>query len=84
VGNDGEFPGHVEELEHLRDVAVVGPAGRHPWHVCLVWDIARGLWTVRSDAIEDAADELRVGLHPLAGARALRPGVHAAEKEPEI
>ncbi|WP_344942324.1 hypothetical protein [Terrabacter ginsenosidimutans] len=62
---DGDLAAQGEGLEHLRDVAVVGPAGRRPRDDARVRDVARQQRPVGLERGEDVAAERVVGREPL-------------------
>ena len=62
---DGDLAAQGESLEHLGDVAVVGPAGRGPGHDARVGDVAREQRTLGVEPGEDVATERVVGGQPV-------------------
>ena len=62
---DGDLAAQGEGLEHLGDVAVVGPAGRGPGHDARVGDVAREQGALGLEPGEDVAAERVVGGQPV-------------------
>ena len=58
---DGDLATHHEELEHLGDVAVVGPSRRRPRHHAGVRNIARQERPGRAEPVENVASKPVVG-----------------------
>ena len=61
---DRDLPAHHQELQHLGDVAVVGPPGRGPRHHARVRDLARAQGPGAAEQLEDVAPEAVVVADP--------------------
>ena len=61
---DRDLPAHHQELQHLGDVAVVGPPGRGPRHHARVRDVARAQRPGAAEQLEDVAPEAVVVADP--------------------
>jgi hypothetical protein len=81
---DCDLAAHRQELEHLGDVAVPGPAGRRPGHHTGVRDVAGEKRPGCAEQVEDVAAKAVVESQPLPRPVVGRPGCHIREIQPQI
>ena len=84
TARDRDLASHHQALQHLRDVAVVRPAGRGPGDDARVRDVARGERSGARQPLDDVAAKRIVLLDPKARALPRRPVGRAREVQPDV
>ena len=81
---DRDLAAHHQELEHLGDVAVVGPPGRSPRRDARVGDVARAQRAGAAEQVEDVAPETVVVAEPGALLVVARPVGRTGEVQADV